>query len=570
MSYSGPPSATPSNTGAVSALSRPGAELRRQLGVCRIVFTSPDLRAAQVPLAVSKTVDLAQLIGLSTYLFDIEGIGAVATYGVVRAIAPTIGVPLVTATTSRLGPGPLLMWLGIMAAIATAAITTAVALQGPVLTVIALAAILHVILGAHRPVTSALMPTLVGTPAKLLACTAVTGLLDGVTFLAGPLLGGLLLVSAGPAAVLYATAVLHVVGALVSARLAGSGGPRPVPAINRRLSTARAILGTAEVRVITLLVATQTFVRGALNVIIVVFAIEVVGLDGSAAGLLLAAIGVGALVGMPIAYALTGRRLYRALGLGLLLWGMPVAIASVTPSFIVVLLLFAVIGLGNDLVDLGAFSALPRVLPGRLLPHGLGIFEAVLQLGTALGAAVAGLLLGVAEIHVALLVTGSVLPVAVLLAARHLRSFDTHLHRRDDDIDLLRHQPTFARLPVQTLDAVAAHLSPAEFTPGQTITVGDRPVDRYVLVARGDVLIERAGVVAARRQAGDAFGFDGDTSRAVTVRAATAVSVQTIRRDTLLSTSGYDLDADICTPITPWRPPARPTHPARHQPRRPG
>jgi predicted MFS family arabinose efflux permease len=565
MSYAGSPSNPRARSGV---LRRPGAELRRQLGVCRIVFTNPDLRAAQVPLAVSKTVDLAQLIGLSTYLFDIEGVGAVATYGVVRAIAPTLGVPLVTATTSRLGPGTLLMWLGIMAAIATGGITAAVALESPALTVIVLAGILHVILGAHRPVTSALIPTLVGTPADLLACTVVTGVLDGVTFLAGPLLAGLLLVSAGPAAVLYATAVLHAVAALIGARLVVPAGPGPVPAINRRVSTARAFLGTVEVRVITLLVAAQTFVRGALNVIVVVFAIEVVGLDGSAAGLLLAAIGVGALVGMPIAYALTGRRLYRALGLGLLLWGMPVAIASVTPSFIAVLLLFAVIGLGNDLVDLGAFSALPRVLPGRALQQVLGIFEAVLQLGTALGAAVAGLLLGVAEVHVALLVTGSVLPVAVLLAARRLRSFDTRLHRRDDDVDLLRLQPTFAKLPVQTLDAVAAHLSPADFTPGETITVGDRPVDRYILVARGEVLIEHAGMVAARRQVGDAFGpigFDEDTTRA-----ATAVSVRTIRRDTLLSTSGYDLDADVCTPITPWRPPDQPTPPVRQQSRRRG
>jgi MFS family permease len=564
---------TPSNRDAGSGvLGRPGAELRRKVGVCRIVFTNPDLRAAQTPLAVSKTVDLAQLIGLSTYLFDIEGVGAVAAYGVVRAIAPTVGVPLVTATTSRLGPGTLLMWLGITAAIAAAAITTAVALEGPVLTVIVLAGILHVVLGAHRPVTSALMPTLVGTSERLLACTAVTGHLDGVTFLAGPLLAGLLLVTAGPAAVLYATAVLHALAALIRARLAVSAGPAPVPPINRRVPATRAFMATAEVRVITMLVAAQTFVRGALNVIIVVFSIEVAGLDSSAAGLLLAAIGVGALVGMPIAFALTGRRLYRALGLGLLLWGMPVAIASLTPSLIVVLLLFTVIGLGNDLVDLGAFSALPRVLPGRVLPQVLGIFEAVLQLGTALGAAAAGLLLGVADVQVALLVTGSVLPVAVLLAARRLRSFDNHLHRRDDDVDLLRLQPTFATLPVQALDAVAAHLSPAEFTPGERIMIGGRPTDRYVLVAQGEVLVERAGVVTARRQVGDAFreiGFNAHTTRAVTVRAATPVSVRTIRRDALLSTLGYDLDADVCTPITPWHPPDRPAPPVRRQRRRP-
>ena len=265
-----------------------------------------------------------------------------------------------------------------------------------------------------------------------------------------------------------------------------------------------------------MLVAAQTFVRGALNVIVVVFAIEVAGLDGSAAGLLLAAIGVGALVGMPIAYALTGRRLYRALGLGLLIWGMPVAIASVTPSFIVALLLFAVIGLGNDLVDLGAFSALPRVLPGRVLPQVLGIFEAVLQLGTALGAAVAGLLLTVAEVHVPLLVTGSVLPVAVLLAARRLRSFDTHLLRRDDDVDLLRLQPNVRQAAGAGARRRGRAPSAAEFTPGETIVVRGRPADQYVLVARGEALIERAGMVTARRQVGDAFGeigFDADTTR---------------------------------------------------------
>jgi hypothetical protein len=99
----------------------------------------------------------------------------------------------------------------------------------------------------------------------------------------------------------------------------------------------------------------------------------------------------------------------------------------------------------------------------------------------------------------------------------------------------------------------------------------DAAKDVEILVLRHEVvLVEHAGVVAARRQVGDAFGFDRDTSRAVTVRAATSVSVQTIRRDTLLSTSGYDLDADVCTPITAWRPPGRPTHPLRLQSRRTG
>jgi MFS family permease len=81
-------------------------------------------------------------------------------------------------------------------------------------------------------------------------------------------------------------------------------------------------------------------------------------------------------------------------------------------------------------------------------------------------------------------------PARQQLVGRRLRSFDTRLGRRDDDVDLLRRQPMFANLPVQTLDAVAAHLHPAEFEPGQTIMVEGGPSDWYVLVERGEVLIE--------------------------------------------------------------------------------
>jgi hypothetical protein len=97
---------------------------------------------------------------------------------------------------------------------------------------------------------------------------------------------------------------------------------------------------------------------------------------------------------LPLAYALTGRQLFRALGLGLVLWGLPLAAAAaVVPHVAVVLLLFPIVGVGNDLVDLGAFSALPRVVPERVLPTVFGLLEAAIQLGAARGAAAVGVLL---------------------------------------------------------------------------------------------------------------------------------------------------------------------------------
>ena len=288
--------------------------------------------------------------------------------------------------------------------------------------------------------------------------------------------------------------------------------------------------------------------RGAFNVIVVVFAMEVLGLADSGVGLLFAAVGVGAVVGLPIAFALTGRRLYRALTVGLVLWGLPLAVAAVTPYLAVVLVLFAVVGLGNDLIDLGAFSALPRAVPDHLLPQVFGVFEAALQLGTALGAAAAGVLLGIVDVEGALYLVGSLLPIAAVLTQRRLRAFDARLGHRDIEVDLLRRQPMFAVLPVPVLDTMVSRLGTVEFGPGETIMVEGAHGDRYVVIADGVVIIERAGAVVAVRRAGEGFGeiaLVRDTPRTATARATTTVSARTIDREAFLAALGYDPRARI-------------------------
>jgi hypothetical protein len=167
----------------------------------------------------------------------------------------------------------------------------------------------------------------------------------------------------------------------------------------------------------------------------------------------------------------------------------------------------------------------------------------VLQLGTALGAVVAGVLLSVVDVHVALYVVASLLPVAAVLAGRRLRLFDARLGDRDNQVDLLRRQPMFAVLPVPVLDTMVSRLTTVEFGPGQAIMVEGEPGDRYVLIAGGNVTVERGGVVVARRQAGDGFGeiaLIRDTPRTATARAATAVSARTMDREAFLAALGYD------------------------------
>jgi hypothetical protein len=75
--------------------------------------------------------------------------------------------------------------------------------------------------------------------------------------------------------------------------------------------------------------------------VVVGFAVDTLGLGEGAVGLFLGAIGVGGILAFPAAIAVVGgSRLYRSLGLGLVLWGLPLALAALVPNPAAALVLF--------------------------------------------------------------------------------------------------------------------------------------------------------------------------------------------------------------------------------------
>jgi hypothetical protein len=82
--------------------------LGAQVGATRVVWRHPSLRACQISSNLARGVDLAQLVAVSALLYRKGGASTVAGYGVVRTIAPAVGVPLVVRATGRLGHGQLL------------------------------------------------------------------------------------------------------------------------------------------------------------------------------------------------------------------------------------------------------------------------------------------------------------------------------------------------------------------------------------------------------------------------------------------------------------------------------
>src|SRR5207244_10098148 len=148
--------------------------------------------------------------------------------------------------------------------------------------------------------------------------------IEGIGIFIGPAVGGLLLAVTGTDVVFAPTAAVFLAAALL---LVGVRGPRgaPTPGVHagflrEALAGYGLVARDARLRLVIGLYGVQTLVAGALNVLIVVAALELLDLGNAGIGYLNSAVGVGALVGGLGALALIGRtRLGSDFGVGLVL-----------------------------------------------------------------------------------------------------------------------------------------------------------------------------------------------------------------------------------------------------------
>ena len=205
---------------------------------------------------------------------------------------------------------------------ALAACATVVAIDGPASLAYALAAAATVAFVVYRPAHSALLPSLCLTPLELTSANVVRGLVDSLSTLIGPALAATLLVVADPATVLGAAAVLTLAAGLLLTGLSYDAAPS-APAVAGHHLLGEAIEGFRVLRshpgvfLLVRLALTQVAIRGCFSVLVVVVAIDVLGVGDAGVGVLTAAVGAGAVIGsLAMSLLANGRRLAAMLGIG--------------------------------------------------------------------------------------------------------------------------------------------------------------------------------------------------------------------------------------------------------------
>lgn len=527
-----------------------------------VAFGTPPLRRCQFAAAAARLVGMAAFVAVATALYVREGAEAVAALAALRPAAAAIATPFVTAAAGHRRTSRLLVASALLAAAAGAANAFVLAVDGPAVAVLALSAVMSMGLAGIRPLVTALLPDLLDSPEELIATNASAGVVDGLATLLGPVLAGAGLVVADASAVLAAGALLCATIAVAAvaiparpllqvARPVGSRRPAWRDGAQRLGGEVRrglvALLRQPGPRLVLGLVAAQTAVRGALNVLVVVLAVDALGLDEASVGGLLGAIGVGSLLGLPLAVQVgASGRMGRALGAGLLLWGLPVAaLASVGgPTAAVVLL--GVVGVGNTLVDLAADTLLQRLLTGNGLVGAMGAFESLVFVAMALGAVAAERLQAGFGLDVAFVVVGVTLVLLVALAAPALRHVDRRLASRDGAIGLLRLLGVFSPLVLATVDHLATRMTVELHPAGGTILRKGDAGDRFLVVERGEVEVYDDDVLLAVLGPSAGFGemaLLGGVPRNATVVARTEVRLRALKGDDFLAAVRSDTAA---------------------------
>jgi MFS family permease len=510
-------------------------------------FTSnarnPALRRAQLSFLAAWTAEWAFTVGLAISAFREGGATAVGLVGLLRMVPSAVLAPLLSPLADRGRRERVLIVVSVLRAVATGAAAVVVGVGGPIQIVYALAVLSTIVATLYRPAHSALLPSLCRSGHELASANVVRGLLDSTATLVGPLLAAVLLELAGVTLVFAAAAGASVLAGVLLLRLRYDAPPRPSAPKETNLVGAaadgiRVVRRNADLALILGLAAAQSLTRGALTVLTVVVAIDLLGTGEPGVGVLTSAIGAGAVLGSLAASTLVGtRRLGAWFAVGVVLWGLPVALIGVVPHRIAAFGLLALVGVGNSLVDLSAFTLLARLAPDAVLARVFGLLESVVALSIGLGALAASLTTELTGVRPTLVMVGLLCPVCALASWRRLRGMDRAIGVRDRDIALLRGVTMLKPLPLPSIEQLARGLEPLDVPTGEAVVRQGDIGDRYFVIESGDAEVVGDGRVVATLQPGQGFGEVAllrSDRRTATVRAVSDLRLWSLRSDHFL------------------------------------
>jgi MFS family permease len=488
---------------------------RRMLGdsarALRSVFANPGLRRIELARAAAAVTVSAYAIVFAVVAYQTGGAAALGLVAAVRMFAVSLVSPFGAMLGDRFSRKRVMVVSDLARTGVLVAAAAVVAAEPTTAAIVALAALASITGTASGPARAALMPSLARTPDELAAANVAGTTTESVSYLLGPTLGGLLLAVAEPevafagAAVLSGLSAVIVAGIAVDESLRGETKPRRRRLGREAFAGFHAVVAEPGARVVVAVYFVECLAVGIFGVAMIAAVIDVLELGQSGVGFASAVMSAGGLAGALVALSLGGRRLAGTLGVGVLAWGVAVALVGAWPEPAVALLLLAVAGLGDTVADSSGITLLQRTIPEDVLSRAFGALAMILWGAAAVGALVAPALVELLGIRGTLVAAGAPVALLALAASGSLRKVDAAAAPAAA-LELLRAVPLFAPLSLPALERLAKGAHPVHVPAGCELVRQGQPGDRFYVVESGELEVSVDGQRVVSLTRGDHFG----------------------------------------------------------------
>jgi hypothetical protein len=502
----------------------------RGLSAVRRMFSNRSVAVAQLGFVLFAIVLHGSWVAVLVYAFDQGGVGEAGFVSLAVLVPASLAGPFVAVGFDRLAPNRGLAAGYALQALALGVISVAIGSELHSAIVYGAIAAFVVSQTASRPTLSSILPRIVRDPVELVAANSALGLGDTVGLFLGPALIGFVLFAVDTLAAPFVASAILMAAAAASALTIGAnvqefeGEELLAGSITREVRDGLTLLRQeAAPRQLVILFGAGRLIIGALEVGVVVIAIDHLGRSEATAGLLGSAIGVGAILGAVLCFGLVGRRrLSMPMAGGVLLAGLPVVAIAATTSLPLVVLLLALFGIGRPMLEVSGRTLLQGLSADDTLARIFGFLEGASLLALALGSIGFSQLVVATSLTTSLVICGLLPPTVLLVLFVKLRRIDAARPAINPHLlALVQRVPIFSPLPAFRLEQMMLNMGGVSAQPNEVVFSQGDEGDLLYVVSEGSAVVElETGPI--ERATGAFFGeiaLIRDQPRMATVRA---------------------------------------------------
>ena len=489
-------------------------------------FRNAGLRKLYGAEVVSGAGDGVFWVSLVVFLDDQPRFGLWLTLAVVARLAPRALLSLPAGSlVDRSNLRSLLVTIEFARAALMVVLAVVASRGGAALPALLLVLASYTIAAPTRPALSATVPSVAGER-HLAGANAVLSTIRQIMTFIGPLLGVLIAAVWSPAVGFGVNAVTFTLSGLIIGTVRGLRDHSDVDATGERRAPVRLGLaasfvdGIGAVRSIpalpalTLLIGVMYFVRGAEMVLHVYVVREQLDVSVDAIGLLGGAIGLGALLAMPVAVRAAGSPSpVRPVLVSLVATAVPMAAMAAISRTLWVCVVLVAVGVGMVVFEVVIVVMIQRLTPLSSLGRVFGAINGASNTGKLAGAVVAPALIAVLGLDGALLAVAMAVLVVGGVATRPLVVFGRVAAARQRTlaprVATLRALDIFEGASRPSLERIAAEAQEV-VVPSGTVVIreGDQPDNLYISI-RGALLVTVENRPVGQLGPGDWFGEIG-------------------------------------------------------------